>query len=457
MPKVFVKQCMEIHNYIINKYLCFFCPWACPLLYRSSRKNNGDKGIFMEDKVKLSILLIDDDAAIVKSLSAVLMDKGYPVISAMSGADGLSKFDEEKIDLVICDIRMPGSNGLEIMETIKKRVPDIEFVMISGYADVDAAIVALRQGAADFLIKPFPMREFFSCVERIERIVRLKKAAEAANRAKSAFLATMSHELRTPLNAIIGFSEILQNETFGSLNDKQSQYVGNVLNSGRNLLFLINDMIDLAKIESGKLGLEVAEFDPHSTLRDVYHALYSQAQKKHIDIDIEKIECSALRADPIRFRQILYNLLHNAIKFTPEGGRVEVQMKLIDGGSGLQVAVRDTGIGIAAEDQARLFGAFEQIDSSHARQQQGTGLGLVLTRRLVEMHGGRIWVESEGAGKGSTFIFELPFSPGEKAASNGSALSAEVAKGEQARPRVDRVPAGPTAKTNVGFNKGVMR
>jgi PAS domain S-box-containing protein len=252
-----------------------------------------------------------------------------------------------------------------------------------------------------------------------------KETAEQANRAKSQFLANMSHELRTPLNAIIGFSEMLHDETFGKLNSKQSRYVENVLTSGRHLLELVNDILDLAKVESGHSTLEYSEFDPSTALRSVQSVVNALAARKHITlhIDFEPGQFS-ISADPSKFKQIVYNLLSNAIKFTPEGGTVRIGASIDTETSvdttmshvkALKISVSDTGIGIKPEDQSRIFQEFEQVDSSYARQQQGTGLGLALTRKLVEMHGGHIWVESDGVnGNGTTFSFTLPMQSSEQ-------------------------------------------
>ena len=250
-----------------------------------------------------------------------------------------------------------------------------------------------------------------------------KDAAESANLAKSQFLANMSHELRTPLNAIIGFSEILADKTFGEVNDRQLKYCNNILNSGRHLLQLINDILDLAKVEAGRVELMRNTFNVAKALSEVQTIVKTLANKKHINLEFYTVpDLPTLFADEAKFKQVMYNLLSNAIKFTPDGGKVLVTATIQKNtnadadpaGDSLCVAVTDTGIGVKANDQERVFKEFEQVDSSYGRQQQGTGLGLALTKRLIEMHGGRIWMESEGVeGKGSTFIFLIPISRNE--------------------------------------------
>jgi len=240
----------------------------------------------------------------------------------------------------------------------------------------------------------------------LEELLRKNAELERASRFKSEFLAGMSHEFRTPLNSILGFSEILQDQTFGPLNEKQARYVNHILTSGQHLLALINDLLDLSKIEAGKLALCSEEFPLSETLESIRTIVSPMAAKKGIAMGLQVDEgLSTISADPVRFKQIMYNLLSNAIKFTPEGGAVRVSAT--ESLSHLLISVSDTGIGIAPEDQERIFGAFQQVGSSSLKRGEGTGLGLTLTKRLVELHGGRIWVESE-VGKGSTFTFTLP-------------------------------------------------
>jgi PAS domain S-box-containing protein len=228
-----------------------------------------------------------------------------------------------------------------------------------------------------------------------------------ANRLKSEFLANMSHELRTPLNGIIGFAEFLIDGKPGPLNAKQTEYLGDILTSGRHLLQLINDVLDIAKVEAGRMDLTTAEFSLPASINEVCAIARPIAEKKRIKIGITADPAlDRVTLDPQKFKQILYNLLSNAVKFTDEGGSVEITAAVADGDH-FRLDVQDTGIGIREEDFGRLFREFEQIDSGTSRHYEGTGLGLALTRKLVELHGGTISVRSE-PGKGSTFSVALP-------------------------------------------------
>ena len=272
--------------------------------------------------------------------------------------------------------------------------------------------------------------------DRTRDLREAMRRAEEASRAKSDFLANMSHELRTPLNPVIGFAEILLTQTAGPLNEKQARYLQHIHQGGKHLLEIINDILDLIKVEARKLKLTPEELSVAVTLEDSLVLARSLADKKcqTVEADI-KPDLPPLRADPVRFKQILFNLLSNAVKFTAPGGSVRVtarriynfQFPIADlkvGDTGpqsqisnqksemrdfLEIAVTDTGAGIRPEDLAKLFQEFVQLETTRAQKHEGTGLGLALTRRLVELHGGRIWAESEGEGKGATFTVRLPF------------------------------------------------
>jgi signal transduction histidine kinase len=238
-----------------------------------------------------------------------------------------------------------------------------------------------------------------------DELRRLYGELEMASRHKSAFLANMSHELRTPLNAIIGFSQVLRQRMFGAINAKQEEYLDDILSSGNHLLSLINDVLDLSKVEAGQVELDVAAFSLRDALERGAVTLGVRAAKNGVGLSVEHApDVDIVDGDERRIRQVVFNLLSNAVKFTPPGGHVTVASARVDGE--VQVAVADTGPGIAAEDRERIFEEFQQTDVG-VGQREGTGLGLPVSKRLVELHGGRIWIESE-PGQGSRFVFTLP-------------------------------------------------
>ncbi|HWM43046.1 MAG TPA: ATP-binding protein, partial [Burkholderiales bacterium] len=245
---------------------------------------------------------------------------------------------------------------------------------------------------------------------RLFREIQEKSAQlEVANKHKSEFLANMSHELRTPLNAIIGFSEVLSERMFGELNEKQADYLKDIHESGRHLLSLINDILDLSKIEAGRMDLELSSFDLPSALSNAMTLVRERAQRHGIALSLEVDKrLGAFQADERKFKQIVLNLLSNAVKFTPDGGRVAVSAR--QDTTCVEIAVKDTGIGIAPEDHAAVFEEFKQVGRDYTKKAEGTGLGLTLTKRFVELHGGEIHLES-APGKGSTFTIKLPVRP----------------------------------------------
>jgi signal transduction histidine kinase len=258
-----------------------------------------------------------------------------------------------------------------------------------------------------------------------DQLGRLYRDLETASRHKSEFLANMSHELRTPLNAVIGFSDVLQERLFGDLNEKQAEYVADIQTSGRHLLTLINDILDLSKVEAGRMELQISVFAISEVLENAVALARERATRHGISLGL-KVETSAgaVAADERKIKQVLFNLLANALKFTAPGGTLDVVAR--GDGDEVLVSIKDDGIGIAPADQARIFEEFQQIGRSQL--QEGTGLGLALSRRFVELHGGRLWVESE-PGQGSTFTFTVPRTQGGDPGAKNDAPSNSEARG----------------------------
>jgi len=282
---------------------------------------------------------------------------------------------------------------------------------------VIGALVVNRQAPGEFppevveLLKTFATQSALAIqnARLFREIADKSRQLEAASRHKSEFLANMSHELRTPLNAIIGFSEVLGERMFGEVNEKQAEYLQDILASGRHLLSLINDILDLSKVEAGRLELEHDRFHLPTALDNALTFVRDRATRHGIRLTQEVDErVGDIVADERKVKQILLNLLSNAVKFSPEGGRVGLTATAAEGI--ITIAVSDTGIGIAPEDQAAVFEEFRQVGREDARKQEGTGLGLTLAKKFVELHGGRIWVQSQ-VGQGSTFSFTLPVRP----------------------------------------------
>jgi len=240
-----------------------------------------------------------------------------------------------------------------------------------------------------------------------EELKALATELERSSRVKSEFLANMSHELRTPLNSINGFSEVLIDETFGPLNEKQKRYVGNVLASGKHLLLLINQILDMAKVEAGKMRLELSLIPLKDLLHELSLLVADLVSKKGLNMVLEiSEELPSIDADELRVKEIIYNLLSNAVKFTPKGGMIVMRAERVS--SDVRIAVQDNGIGIASENMVRIFEGFFRVDTPYSRVAEGTGLGLPLSRKLVELHGGKLFVESGGLNAGTTVYFTLP-------------------------------------------------
>ena len=309
--------------------------------------------------------------------------------------------ESPKRDWKVGDVR--GIQEVSITQPISLNLSSFKFLPLYFLfmATVGCAFIIMqRRQAAALRAVNEEMAETNSYLEAISRKLTV------ANRHKSEFLSSMSHELRTPLNAVIGFSEVLKERMFGELNEKQSEYVDDIHSSGAHLLSLINDILDLSKVEAGRMELDLSRFDVAEALDNAITLVRERAARNGIEL---KLECGPdvgdWTADERKFKQIMLNLLSNAVKFTPSGGTVTVRARPVSGA--LEIAVSDTGAGISDADQALVFQAFQQVGSDVLKKSEGTGLGLALTKRFIELHGGTIGLES-ALGKGSTFTFTLP-------------------------------------------------
>jgi signal transduction histidine kinase len=378
--------------------------------------------ISSSDILKANILIVDDQEANVTLLEQMLESAGYVSITSTRNPREVCELHRKnRYSLILLDLQMPGMDGFQVMEEMKAIETGGYLPVLVQTSQPNHKVRALKAGAKDFISKPFDLTETLLRVRNLIEVRLLNRESEmrteqaearseqleSANLAKSRFLATMSHELRTPLNAIIGFTEFLIDEKPGPLKPKQKEYLGDVLNSGRHLLQLINDVLDLAKIEAGKMELHLEVFSVQKAIGEVTAVIQGVAQKKRIAVRLEiGPGLDAVTLDQHKFKQVLYNLLSNAVKFTDDDGKVDVRAFLLDPHR-FEVRVRDTGIGIKAEDISRLFTEFEQLDSGTMRQFEGTGLGLALAKKIIGFQGGYIRVESE-PGKGSEFTVVLP-------------------------------------------------
>ena len=378
--------------------------------------------------VKPSILLCDDTPANLVALEALLSDLDCDLKCASSGNEALKLLLKHDFSVLLLDVQMPGMDGYEVARHARDNpnTRDVPIIFLTAmYQTEESVLRGYGSGAVDFLIKPInqtvlrsKVRVFLDLhlarLRLAETLVQLEKArieAERASRSKSQFVANMSHELKTPLNAIIGFGELLQDDAVGgegaTLTPKQREFVGHMVSSGRHLLTLMNDILDLSRIEAGRIDLRREMVTIADVLEAARETVRPLALKRGISLE-SKVPDSLpqLELDPVRITQVLYNLLSNGIKFTPKGGMVRLSAGKCDGG--ITISVEDSGIGISPADQKRLFREFERIEPAVGTpRSEGTGLGLALVKRLVELHSGKVEVTSE-PGHGSTFVVTLP-------------------------------------------------
>ncbi len=429
------------------------------------------------------IVIIDDDPNLRKTLSDILRAKGYEPLSAGAGQGGLDLMRRYPVDLALVDLKLPDISGLEVLKRTRAEHSHTETIILTGNASLDSAIEATNKGAFSYLQKPYDIDQLLLHIRRaiekqqaeekirqyqdnLEELVRARTTelekevaahkrakeeiaklnedlkrhiaeleearilADAGLRARGAFLANISHELITPLNSIIGFSQVLLDGLGGPMNEQQKEYAASILQGGNRLHETLKEIVQFAGLESGEMQLHADRFLLKDLLKSSLLALNEKAAVQGVALSLETglPPETEIEADRGKLQQALFNLLDNALKFTPKGGAVRVSARVTraegrgtreekasvvltseasDRPSSIVISVADTGIGISAEDMPRLFKPFLQLEAPYTKQYRGTGLGLMLAKKLIELHGGRIWVESE-LGKGSTFTFVIP-------------------------------------------------
>src|SRR6266567_2149348 len=370
-----------------------------------------------------SILVVDDDPVVRSLMRATLENDNFEVIEAVDGVEGCQLYEEHRPDLLLVDVIMPRMDGYELCRELRGRLGSayVPIVVATSLDDVPSIARAYDAGATDFIPKPInwlvlnhriryilrASRAFEELRRNQDGLIAAKDAAEAASRSKSEFLANMSHELRTPLNAIIGFSGMMSDRMFGPINEKYAEYAAVIGDSGRHLLAIINDILDLARDEANRLIVAEEEVEIGRVVDLSSRIVQELAAKAEVDFVTETGSfLPNVLGDTAKLTQILVNLLSNAIKFTPAGGRVCLKIAREPRG-GLTFQVADTGIGMTAEQIPIALSPFGQVVSDLNRKYDGVGLGLPLTKRLIELHDGTIKITS-APGRGTTVDFHLP-------------------------------------------------
>ncbi len=393
---------------------------------------------------KASILVVDDEPAVQDLLSRWLLGEGYWCETASSSEEAAAMLENGKFDLVLSDIRMPGKTGIELLQEARQKDQDLAFVMVTVFGDLATASAALKKGAYGYVVKPFEKDQVLMAVlgalqrrqleienrshsERLEEMVaertralqdaleKLRKQKQELERAieelrklsqlKSEFISTVSHELRTPLTAIEGVISNIRADVAGKLNKTLNEYMEIAERHGKRLSVLINDLLDISKLEAGKGLLKRKKLDAALLIKKVAESFKQETEAKRLTLALRiKPSLPTVFAEPEKIEQVLENLLSNAVKFTPEGRKIIIAAKEED--DFVTVEVSDTGVGIPPEELPKIFDRFHQVGRSAGPGAKGTGLGLAIVKEIIDLHGGRLSVKST-SGKGSKFSFSL--------------------------------------------------
>jgi signal transduction histidine kinase len=382
------------------------------------------------------ILVVDDQAAHLKALCDILAQHGFDTLGFPTGESALAHIQAGVFDVLLTDLMMPGIDGLALVEAARALDPNVACIIMTGEGSIASAVKAMKIGALDYIVKPFKAAALLPVLaraidsrqlrlqnqrleaalhERVEQLAQMnavldtaRQEADRANQEKSTFLSNMSHELRTPLNGIIGFGQILSSNKFASGPEERQRFAQHIVTSGRHLLSLVNEILDLAKIEAGRATLALAPVRLDDVLQEAHTMVEPLAQARQIALELPPACDLVLLADRTRLTQVLVNLLSNAIKYNRSDGRVSVQCR-VEGELYGRVAVIDSGVGLSADQLVNIFQPFDR--AGRKEESEGTGLGLAITKRLIEAMHGIIGVESE-PGVGSTFWIDLPLRSG---------------------------------------------
>jgi two-component system, sensor histidine kinase and response regulator len=369
------------------------------------------------------ILVVDDEKDVRNLLFRALTQMGgFHVALAETAEEALRKVEREDFDLVLTDVRLPGMDGLRLVSEIVKSRPAIVTIVLTGHATIDSALEAMKRGASDYLRKPVDLEEMVirlqKALEERSRFVKLKEVADNLEKSnqelrrldehKSEFISLTSHELRTPLTIIKSQVQTVLEGKLGKINKSQAEFLSTVASNVDRLIRLVKDLLDLSRIQTGKIEMRCEEIEVIDLVHYILGLFKPEADKKSIHLKYEVPEEIGIYADREKVERILINLIGNSLKFTPGGGEISISAKTSgDAGNDVVIEVEDSGVGIPEPELEKIFEKFHQVEGTSSESAEGVGLGLAITKGLIEAHHGRIWAESE-VGKGSVFRFTLP-------------------------------------------------